>query len=356
MLITLVETLLFDYSAENFETWDVPDVPTRAYRDVDGLVHLIQSHFINRASVGPDFESLTHGAPIIFQGSENPDYSAFDYHVWIAGTYTLDGQTIYAIAHVENYTFGANGVRTHWFNTIIGLVSTDKGATWAAQTPRLVASIPFKGEDCLTNTESDGHDGYFEPTNIFKGPDGAYYFFANVVSPDPLQLDGNCLMRSTTLKSNSWRGWFNGTFVTKVGADPYLSGLNPDTHRCTPIAMGFQARTVVKHVPSGLYIAVGNAQKTVNGNLVPGQYYSTSADLITWSGPKLLLADNRDKHSTTMDHVSAYPALIDPNSTSRNFDTIEGEDALLTFVRVKLANGATTTDRDIVAFKVKISL
>jgi hypothetical protein len=56
-----------------------------------------------------------------------------------------------------------------------------------------------------------------------------------------------------------------------------------------------------------------------------------------------------------MDHVSLLPALIDPNSTSRNFDTIMGNECLLTLVRIKLANGATTTDRDIVAIPVTIA-
>src|SRR3546814_2847757 len=62
------EQTVFDWSRDACETWDVPDVPARAFRDAGGTVHLIASHNVNRASIGSNLDTLRRDCTVIFKG------------------------------------------------------------------------------------------------------------------------------------------------------------------------------------------------------------------------------------------------------------------------------------------------
>ena len=81
--------------------WDVPDAPARAFRDADGKVQLIATHFINRRMVGDTLNSVKQDCNIIMDSHKNPDPSQFNDREWITSVYTLDGKTIYALVHNE---------------------------------------------------------------------------------------------------------------------------------------------------------------------------------------------------------------------------------------------------------------
>jgi hypothetical protein len=44
---------VFDTAKDACEQTDIPDVPARAFRDAEGMVHLFATHHVARASVGP---------------------------------------------------------------------------------------------------------------------------------------------------------------------------------------------------------------------------------------------------------------------------------------------------------------
>jgi hypothetical protein len=48
-----------------------------------------------------------------------------------------------------------------------------------------------------------------------------------------------------------------------------------------------------------------------------------------------------------------YPSLLDPNSVSRNFETV-GDNAQLFLTRFNLQNCEVSLDRDLIRFPVKI--
>ncbi|MFM7023535.1 MAG: hypothetical protein ACKOXB_11225 [Flavobacteriales bacterium] len=52
-------TTVFDYSASNCNTIDIPDAPARAFRDASGKINLIATHYTNWRMTGSDFTSLT---------------------------------------------------------------------------------------------------------------------------------------------------------------------------------------------------------------------------------------------------------------------------------------------------------
>src|SRR6185503_6308118 len=54
------EVLQFDYTAQQCASDDIPDQPTRAFRDVTGQVVLVNSHHTTRRWAGPSLAGVTH--------------------------------------------------------------------------------------------------------------------------------------------------------------------------------------------------------------------------------------------------------------------------------------------------------
>lgn len=99
------------------------------------------------------------------------------------------------------------------------------------------------------------------------------------------------------------------------------------------------------------YVLVGISADSLDGREVWGFYYSFSSDLIHWTHRKLLVEvplpwtveDNQD--------VSyLYPALLDPDSPARNFETTD-ETAFLYFTRHNFGQGSP--DRDLIRVPVE---
>lgn len=350
------ERKIFDYAKSACEYLDIPDTPTRAFRDGRGQMHVFQTHFINRQSVGADLFSLAHDCTVVYRGADSKNPADFDPRSWIASTYSPDGKTVYAIAHNE---FQANrwsdicpsGIYMKcWYNVLTGLVSNDAGASFRPLQPRLVASLPFRAE------ETQGkHAGVFLPTNIVSDA-GALYFMAHVVSPAP-QKEGNCLFRSTNPgDTGAWRMWYRGSFSSQT-ANPYGGPVNRSEHLCDPIDvenLPWPVTGIVRHEPTGIWIALmlrtGSAKTRETG-----VYYSTSRDLLSWNGPALLMAANTERHACGTDKQPiSYPMLIDPASTSRNFETVSNR-AVLTFVRVWMNGCKSSMVRDVVGRTVTLA-
>jgi len=84
-----------------------------------------------------------------------------------------------------------------------------------------------------------------------------------------------------------------------------------------------------------------------------GFYYSTSQDLIDWSPRRLLISlpVNPSVPDPANDTVHAYPALIDPDSTSLNFSTSDGQ----MYLYVSRFNfGGNSLDRDLLRFPIDV--
>ncbi|KAB0679038.1 hypothetical protein F6X38_14160 [Aureimonas leprariae] len=321
---------------------------------------MFQTTFRNRAAVGADFASLRHDCRIAFQGRDDPDPASFDHRGWIAATWTGDGKTVFAIVHDEYHgeRFGAacgaeSGPLACWYNALTAAVSRDGGASFEAVRPRrLVAAVPFRAEETR-----DGHAGYFEPTNIVAH-DGALFMMANVVSPPP-QRAGNCLLRTTGIEDPAgWRAFRDGGFPTRF-ADPYAGAVDGEAQLCDPIApdvLRWPVTSLVRHVPSGLFVATMKGRTTDgDGRERTGVFYATSRDLIDWRGPALLF-EAPIAGDCAAPATLAYPALIDTGSESRNFDTLSGDRATLTFVRTHRKACKDTPDRDVAMRPVRITV
>lgn len=349
------ERVLIDHDRDACEAWDIPDTPTRAYRDAGGLIHLFQTHHRNRASIGPSFDALRHRCEVVFEGDEKGDPASFDNQSWIAATHTPDGRTVHAVVHDEFHgdrtgACAAGEAMECWYNTLTAAISTDGGEHFRPAEPRLVAALPFRAEETRGH-----HAGYFEPTNILA-VDGAFYMMANVVSPLP-QKAGNCLLRSEDLiDASAWRGWNGRAYETRF-RDPYGEApVPPQEQLCDPVAPGalpWPVTSLTRVAETGIFVAtMKGRRKGDDGVERTGVFIATSPDLLNWAGPDLLL-DAPIFGACAPAEPIAYPALIDPDSTDRNFGTL-GETALLTYVRARPDGCNLGPDRDVVMRPVTI--
>lgn len=368
--VTGPEELIFDWSRDRCDDLDIPDLPARAFRDAEGNVQLLASHYSTRRLVGPDFDHLAHDCTVVLGSNENPDPAAFDDKQWLASVYTADGRTIYGLTHVE-YQGNAHPGRCPsgdyfrcWWNTLALVVSTDGGRSYRRQGPRngLVAAVPYR---YVPDLGVEGHRG---PSQIVRNPaDGFYYA---IVSQDVLPRSGtareggNCLIRTRNLADpTSWRapdlfGDFTRRFI-----DPYTQPGSPRDHLCgtyiqtrpggSPLHPNLTWNTHLQR-----WLLIGGDQVDVRadpGTTKWGVYFAVSKDLVTWTTQRLVLARNMAfVHRCGDPDPIMYPTLIDHTSASRSFETT-GPRAYLYYTVQHFDGCSQTLDRDLVRVPVTIS-
>jgi hypothetical protein len=92
---------VFDTSTESCELIDIPDAPARAFRDYLGTVHLVSSHYVLRASLGPTLDSVRHSCEVAYRSKHDPNPAHFDDATWLDSFYSVDGRTVVALGHME---------------------------------------------------------------------------------------------------------------------------------------------------------------------------------------------------------------------------------------------------------------
>src|SRR5688500_1405814 len=95
------EATVFDWTALKCASDDIPDQPTRAFRDSTGQVVLISSHHTVRRKTGPTLDSVVHRCSILIGSGKSSDPSTYDNREWLATTYTPNGTNVYALMHAE---------------------------------------------------------------------------------------------------------------------------------------------------------------------------------------------------------------------------------------------------------------
>ena len=336
------------------DTRDFPDAPARAIRLADGTVQLYATDRDNRVNAGPDLVHLQHRCAIVYRGRGDDDPSAYDDRSWITSLWTNDGQTIWAVIHNEfqgqlrKALCPTGRYMDCWFNALALTVSHDSGQSFQrAATNSLVAALPYRYDEVGL-----GHHGYFSPSNIV-GFDGDLYMFAFATQANA-QRAGNCLLRTDAIeRAGSWRGWDGARFGISF-ANPYTETIEPERHVCAPVgadALRWPVTSLVRHEPSGLFIVL--MQDMAPGG---GVYYATSPDLLRWSAPALLLSAVGFQGWTCggPDPI-VYPSLLDPASSSRNYDTV-GTGALLFATRFDDAGCHPGGSRSLVRWTVRIGL
>jgi hypothetical protein len=335
---------------------DLPDAPARAFRDAEGGIVLFAMHTENRALRGRDFDTLKLDCRASLPSNGKEDPAAYDDASWITATWTADGSRVTALVHHEYQANTHPGRCRHkeylacWYNTIVATSSADGGHSFIRPSPpQVVAAAPFRQD-----VGQGRHRGFFNPSNIVH--DGAaYYFFAGTTGWEG-QERGACLFRSTDPADPAgWRGYDGRGFGARF-VDPYRA--EPGQPTCVavfpfPAPVGSLAR----HRGTGAWIAV--FQASAEGDPFPeaGFYTSSSRDLLSWDKPRLLLAGPTlyDDACNSGGRLIAYPSLIDPAASGRNFDDV-GDTAHLYFSDLKVEGCKVTAARDLVRRRVAIKV
>jgi hypothetical protein len=331
---------------------DIPDTPARVFRDSHGRIHLFSSHFRNRAMIGPNFDHLARDCKIVFQGRRDDDPSAFDDLSWLAGFWAIGvGKTIYALVHNEFHgkmrpkLCPSNDHFKCWYNGIAMAVSHDDGFSFQRQEKALVAAplYPY-------TTDSTGRIGPSNPTNII-GLNGYYYFlFVEDVRDSRGRV---CVARSDDLADHSsWRAWDGNNFSIIIASNPYDTTEKRSPCHSLPGLISGSVGSITRHVSSGLFVLTQIAAASKNRRA--GVYFSTSSDLVHWSTPTNLLRGPTYRVSCEINAIYRYPALIDPDSTDRNFQTI-GDRPFLYFVREHAEACHGSLKRDLLRLPIAIT-
>jgi len=356
------EEVVFDWTTQKCAQDDIPDSPARAFRDINGNVQLIASHYTNRRFVGSSLNTINNTCPIIMSSSLNSDPAQYNDHEWITAPYTFDGQIVYTLVHNEYhghlYTSSCPNYQSCWYNSITFATSTNAGVTYTqtAAPNHLVASIPWQ---YANNANSGAPYGYFAPSNIIK-KDGYYYSFLQVEPYQNFQTWGSCPMRTQNLADpTSWRFW-DGTGFNNVPVNPYLTSVtNPSNHICQPVSqmnlLKF-SNSLTYNNYLGKYIMVGvweNPSNPTQG----GFYFSLSTDLINWGAPQFLMSAvlpwmPAGQYAGGQYYV--YPSLLEETS-SRNFE-VTGQTPYLYYTRKNANPTEPTYDRDLVRRQVTFTL
>jgi hypothetical protein len=303
---------------------------------------VIDTHFINRRFIGPDLNHITRDCGIIMNSHHNADPSKFDDNEWLSSTYTNDGKTIYGLVHEEFHGWEHPGMCPTqgsfesgcWYNAISLATSKNKGNSYSHATPpsQLVASVPYT----YVPPSAPGTGvpyGVFEPSNtIYNSSDGYYYALLHLEHYQDQQV-GVCAMRTRNLADpKSWRAWGGSTkgysvTFTNPYTYPYSSTDPPSSHVCQPVSFAQIEKmdnsvTYNTHFNKYLLVGITNKYDPARAQFVYGVYYSTSSDLVNWSDRQLLMeAELPWSYQCGDADPIAYPSLLDPASTSRNFET-----------------------------------
>jgi hypothetical protein len=362
--ITGPEQIVFDWRTSQCSPDDYPDLPVRAFRDADGQVQLIFSHYINRRMVGPSLDALTHPCDVVMASNNDPNPANFNDREWLAAVHTSDGRTVLALVHDEYHGESDPACRPRanylkcWYNAITFAVSTDGGRTFL-QPPaphNLVAALPDRF------AANAGPAGIFEPSNIvYNRRDGYFYVAARIVGYGN-KPRGTCIMRTPRLGDvSSWRGWNGSSFSVRF-VNPYLDRVKKrrSEYVCQPVAtneIGAMSQSLTFSTYFGKFLLVGTAVDRESQRKAPvwGVYYSLSDDLVHWTRRKLVM----EAELTWTFHCGdknpiLYPSVIDPESPSRTF-ALTGRTAYLYFTRLNYHNCRQGQDRDLIRVPLEFS-
>src|SRR3989344_3725099 len=126
------EQTVFDWTTQKCAQDDIPDTPARAFRDVNGNIQLIATHYTNRRFIGSSLNTVSNACPIVMSSSLNSNPSQYNDHEWITAPYTFDGQIIYTLVHNEyhGYLYNPSACPSYsacWYNAITSAISTNAG-------------------------------------------------------------------------------------------------------------------------------------------------------------------------------------------------------------------------------------
>jgi hypothetical protein len=321
------EEVVFDTSEGACDALDIPDQSARAFRNHEGVVNWLCGHFVLYRETGSHLGTLSRECDEpVWESHRDERVTRFNGAEWLAGTYTDDGETVHAVVHNEFHgqPYAEDPTFNTWYNALTLAMSVDGGRSFThREAPGhllLAPGIEYRPE------REKGPYGYFEPSNIIKRGDH-YYCFVQMEAHGEQQW-GTGLLRTYDLADrNAWTVWDGRGWAP----------IDPETRRpLRPLAplsrdrIGKLHHSVSFNTHLNAYLMIG--LHTVGS--VSGIYGTLSRDLVNWSTPFLIRKGVMLWEPKIGGEWSvAYPSLLDPDDTSRNFERSD-ESAWLYWVEI----------------------
>jgi hypothetical protein len=340
---------------------DIPDAMARAFRDYQGTVHFVTASSVMFQSLGPNLNNLKHSCKAAFRSANDPNPADFNDQAWLDSFYTFDGKTIAALSHTEYHGWAHKGechsqnYNECEYDSDTYHLSKDGGYHFESfKAPaNFLAGIPYKYEI------DRGPMGYSVDTNVVDFG-GWYYAVATAWTWPPncsgpsgphrcITSGGAPIRTKDVFDPSSWRGW-NGADFSLSFVDPYLGPVShPLKHVYTPVPYMFAVNGIYIYQPSNVVVAtLWDYWDHELGP--PGLYLTTSADLVHWTKPSLVVTLKQIlRHDPKGSWLYAYFSFIDPNAPDLNFSMV-GDHPYLYYVRLD-NNG-----QDRVLFRQKVRL
>ena len=357
--------LVFDYTTDRCEAFDVPDQPVRFVRAEDSSLVLVDGnaprHYLSR---GPDFTSLQRDCSqpaLVSRDLRTPE--SYENWEWLWVVYR-EGSQWHGLIHNEFHDAvsptcavgNPSPGNPCWYNSITYAASVDGGKSFSKPLApaHVVAPAPNPWVPPPPGVPSPSGfffaDGYRAPTSIVRGPGGYYYslieLFPSKFSEDRVV----CVMRTDNLHDPaSWRAWDGNGFDLRM-TSPYVTGETAPL--CTGLKgiSGMGGGHLVFSTYLQRYFLVAPTGGWIDNRSVCGFFYSLSADLVHWSAPRLLVEAKltycpgvTPGPAAVESFPTLYPSLVDHADTTANFERI-GTSAYLYYTRFN--DGAL--DRDLV--------
>lgn len=331
------ETVLFDSDVSGCDNHHLPDSPARAFRNDRGQMVMFAPNFQNRAFVGYGFNSLKPDCNSRFKAAGKSVPELLDDRTWLQAIYTRDGRDVYALGSASFMPYrhdmpceGRTKRTDCWINGLVTLKSSDGGKSfeYLGDPPH---HAPFPPPQPYRDDRKRA-PSYVTVTNIISWQN--HYYAIVWRRADNWENSRNCLVRAPMDDPKRWDVW-NGTTFEQAATltDQGWSVRETECARVSPFGVS-SIRGLVRDEATNSFITVYLHRIRKKGEPdIAGFFYSTSKDLTNWSEPKLLYQQPLQPDAQEGESFSAYPSIIDEDSTDRLFGTVD-DNASLVFVRL----------------------
>jgi hypothetical protein len=362
--------LVFDWTSDRCEDFDVPDGPADFVRDENGQLVLFvgnaPTYYISR---GAGFDSLARVCdPPALVSADLWTPESHENWEWLWAIYR-EGSEWHALIHNEFHDPVAptckpgdpSPANLCWYNSVTYALSTDGGSTFMKPLPatHLVAPAPAPWMPPAMPVQG-GYltSGYFNPSTVVRGPEDYQYSIIGAVPQQGGPARGACAIRTKTLGDPaSWRAW-DGTGFNLALESPYEIGAVAEA--CTFLT-----------TPEEAYPVAGNLMLTYNtyverymvvtqwadasdpSNIRCGVYFSLSTDLIHWSDVQEIAPARINSCPTDQTLpgqlepvLILYPSVVDHQDSTINFER-PGRTPYLYYTRFN-DDTQSSLDRDLV--------
>jgi Chitobiase/beta-hexosaminidase C-terminal domain len=357
--------VVFDWTTDRCEDFDLPDGPARFVRASDGELVMFSGNAPRyHVSRGSDFNSLKRVCEPALISADKRTPESYENWEWLWAVYR-EGDKWHAFVHNEFHDAisatcsvgDPSPSNPCWYNSVTYAVSSDDGRTFTK--PNAPAHVVAPAPNAwvpppVYPSEAYVAEGYFAPSSIVRGPDGYYYSLMNSI-PDKSNMSarGICAIRSDRLDDpTSWRAWDGSGFNLRL-TNPYATGASATV--CTYLHPVIGNSSLSYNTYLGLYMLVNDSHI---GGVSCGIYFMLSYDMVHW-GPRQMIAPARlpwcDADPATPGIlepvVVMYPSLLDHSDTGVNFDRT-GQTVYLYYTRFN--DGGL--DRDLVRVPVTFTV